>query len=272
MYLDYFGFKKKPFSNTPDPEFLFLSKNHEEALSRLQYAVEEKELALLVGEIGSGKTTLSRALIDSFDEKYKFYLIINSRLSPSQFLRTLVKLFGDEPKYFKNDLLEQIEHKLLDFYENSITPVIIMDEAQLIPRKGTFDEIRLLTNFQMDKENLLSFIIMGQPELAKRLQNKAYEPLRQRISLNYYLKGLTEEEVLPYIKHRLNVAGGNDDLFSEESVSLIYRFSKGIPRIINTICSLSLLEAMEKEVKKITPEIVIKAYEETEIKNEGKEW
>lgn len=268
MYLDYFGFKKKPFSNTPDPEFLFLSKNHEEALSRLQYAVEENELALLVGEIGSGKTTLSRALIDSFDENYKFFLIINSRLSPSQFLRTLVKLFGEEPKYFKNDLLEQIENKLLNFYEKSITPAIIMDEAQLIPKKGTFDEIRLLTNFQMDSQNLMSFIIMGQPELSRRLQKKAYDPLRQRISLNYYLKGLNEDEVFPYIKHRLSIAGGDPNLFSFECIPLIYKFSNGIPRVINTICSLSLLEAMGKDTKKITPDIVIKAFEETELKQE----
>lgn len=269
MYLDYFGFKKKPFSNTPDPEFLFLSKNHEEALSRLQYAVEEKELALLVGEIGSGKTTLSRALMDSFEENYKFFLIINSRLSPSQFLRTLVKLFGEEPRYFKNDLLEQLEKKLLSFNEESITPVVILDEAQLIPKKGTFDEIRLLTNFQLDSENLLSFIIMGQPELSKRLQNKAYEPLRQRIGLNYYLKGLQEEEILPYIRHRLSVSDGDPDLFSSQCASLIYKFSKGIPRIINTICSLSLLEAMGKDTKVISPEIVIKAYEEIELKNEA---
>lgn len=266
MYLDWFGFKKKPFSNTPDPEFLYLSKNHEEALSRLQYAVEEKELALLVGEIGSGKTTLSRALIDSFGENFKFFLIINSRLSPSQFLRTLVKLFGDEPKYFKNDLLEQIEQKLLDFHENKITPVIIMDEAQLIPKKGTFDEIRLLTNFQLDTENLLSFIIMGQPELSKRLQNKVYEPLRQRISLNYFLKGLSEDEIMFYIKHRLKVAGGDTEIFSPDTIPLIYRFSKGIPRVINTLCSLSLLEAMGKEMKKITPDLIIKAYEELELK------
>lgn len=268
MYLEYFGFRKKPFSNTPDPEFLFLSKNHEEALSRLQYAVEEKELALLIGEIGSGKTTLSRALIDSFDEKYKFFLIINSHLSPSQFLRTLVKFFGDEPKYFKNDLLEQIELKLLDFQKNSITPVIIMDEAQLIPMKGTFDEIRLLTNFQLDSENLLSFIIMGQPELAKRLQNKCYEPLRQRIVLNYYLKGLEEGEIMAYIKHRLKVSGGDEDIFLPECIPLIYKFTKGIPRIINNICFLSLLEAMAKDLKKVTPEIIINAYEETLIKQE----
>lgn len=268
MYLEWFGFRKKPFSNTPDPEFLFLSKNHEEALSRLQYAVEEKELALLVGEIGSGKTTLSRALMDSFNENFKFFLIINSRLSPSQFLRTLVKLFGEEPRYFKNDLLEQIENKLLGFHEKGITPVIIMDEAQLIPKKGTFDEIRLLTNFQLDSENLLSFIIMGQPELSKRLQNKAYEPLRQRIGLNYYLKGLSEEEVLPYIKHRLRVAGGDEELFLQDTIPLIYRFSKGIPRVINTLCSLSLLEAMGREMKRITPDLIFKAYEELELKQE----
>ncbi len=268
MYNDYFGFSKKPFSNTPDPSFLYLSKNHQEALSRLQYAVEEKELALLIGEIGSGKTTLSRALMDSFNENYKFYVIINSRLSPSQFLKTLVKLFEGEPKHFKNDLLEQIETKLIEFNDKSLTPVVIMDEAQLIPKKGTFDEIRLLTNFQLDTENLLSFILMGQPELSRRLKNKAYEPLVQRISLKYYLKGLSEEEVFPYIKHRLTVAGGDPELFSMDCIPLIYRFTQGIPRLINTICSFSLLEAMQREEKRVLPEMVIKAYGEMELKGE----
>lgn len=266
MYLDYFGFKKKPFSNTPDPEFLFLSKNHEEALSRLQYAVEERELALLVGEIGAGKTTISRALIDSFNEGFKFFLILNSRLSPSQFLRTIVKNFGEEPKYFKNDLLEQIEEKLIRFNEEKITPVIILDEAQLIPQKGTFDEIRLLTNFQLDKENLLCFIIMGQPELLKRLSKKIYEPLTQRIGISYYLKGLSEEEIMPYIRHRIRIAGGDEDLFSPLCAKLIYEFTKGIPRLINTICSLALLSAMEKERKKVTEELIIEANKEIKLK------
>src|SRR5882757_10688266 len=147
MFEEFFGFTTKPFGKTPDPGFLYESQQHAEALARLEYAVDEKELALLVGEIGSGKTTLSRALIDRIGESRPVILLINPRLTPAQLLRSIAKGLDIDPPRFRNDLLERIHTRLYELYEESREPVLIIDEAQLIPSKQTFDEIRLLTNF-----------------------------------------------------------------------------------------------------------------------------
>ncbi|MBI1811843.1 MAG: tRNA (adenosine(37)-N6)-threonylcarbamoyltransferase complex ATPase subunit type 1 TsaE, partial [Nitrospirae bacterium] len=164
MYEEFYGLKRRPFTKTPDPKFLFMSRAHEEALARLQYAVEEKELVVLTGDVGCGKTTLTRALIDSLGEKYRIILIINPRLTPAQFLRTVAKRFDIAVSggfsSLKDDLLEAIYSKVYEDYKSGITPVIIIDEAQLIPNKDTFEEIRLLTNFQLDDANLLSLILV----------------------------------------------------------------------------------------------------------------
>ena len=155
MYEAYFGLQERPFSKTPDPRFLFLSKGHREALARMQYAVEERDLVLLTGEIGCGKTTLSRALMDALDDSFKVVCLINPRLTPLEFLSSLARHLGvTEPARFKVDLLEQIGKILFEYYENDMTPVVVIDEAQLVPHKETFDEIRLLTNFQLDDINL----------------------------------------------------------------------------------------------------------------------
>src|SRR5215210_5005768 len=170
MFEDFFGFAAKPFGKTPDPSFLFESPAHKEALARLEFAVEEKELALLVGDIGSGKTTLSRVLIDRIGDARPVVLLINPRLTPAQLLRSIAAGLGMAPSRFRNELLDQIHSKLFELYEAGREPVLIIDEAQLVPGKATFDEIRLLTNFQLDDQNLLSVLLIGQPELHARLQ------------------------------------------------------------------------------------------------------
>ncbi|MBI4823267.1 MAG: Flp pilus assembly complex ATPase component TadA [Nitrospirae bacterium] len=243
MYKEFYNLHLKPFSKTPDPNFLFLSRTHEEALARLQYAVEEKELILLTGEIGCGKTTLTRALIDSLGEKHRIILILNPRLTPSQFLRVIAKRFEiDVPTNFKDSLLDAIYEKVYADYEAGITPVIIIDESQLVPDKQTFEEIRLLTNFQLDDTNLLSLILVGQPDLRRKLNYKTYQPLRQRIGLFYHVGPLAEDEIKGYLKHRVSVAGRADTLFTEDAISAIYRYSGGIPRMINSIANAALIE------------------------------
>jgi len=248
MYEKYYGFKLRPFSKTPDPKFLFLSKTHEEAFARLHYAVEEKELILLTGEVGSGKTTLTRALMDSLSEKYRIIILINPRLTPVQFLRTVAKRLNiDAPYNFKNSLLDAIYEKVYADYEAGISPVIIIDEAQLIPSKETFEEIRLLTNFQLDDVNLLSLILVGQTDLRRRLNHKVYLPLRQRIGLFYHLGPLAEDEIKAYIEHRLSVSGLKEPLFTEGAMKLLYQYSKGIPRVINSLATSALLEGVGKD-------------------------
>src|SRR5437763_17214901 len=139
MFENFFGFATKPFGKTPDPSFLYESPQHKEALARLEYAVDEKELAVLVGEIGSGKTTLSRALIDRIGDARPVILLINPRLTPNQLLRAIASGLGLQPARFRNELLDQIHSKLFDLYEAGREPVLIIDEAQLIPTKSTFD-------------------------------------------------------------------------------------------------------------------------------------
>lgn len=251
MYHEHFGFREKPFGKTPNPEYLYESAQHREALARLEYAVDEKELALLTGDIGSGKTTLSRALIDRIGDSRPVILLINPRLSPSQLLRSIATSLGITPKFFRNDLLDQIQTRLVELYELGTEPVLIIDEAQLIPTRSTFDEIRLLTNFQLDDQNLLSVILIGQPELEKRLQHKSYAALSQRIGMRYALGPLSVDDTRAYIQHRIRVAGGTRNPFTDDAVERIWAVSGGIPRVINTLCTTALLDAFSQELESV---------------------
>lgn len=252
MYEAFYGLRERPFSKTPDPRFLFLSRSHREALARLQYAVEERDIVLLTGEIGCGKTTLSRALTDALDEQYRVMLIINPRLTPLEFLRNLaLRLDIADPARFKTDLLEQIGAALYGYYEQGICPVLVVDEAQLVPHKETFDEIRLLTNFQLDDRNLICVVLIGQGELRQRLKHRAYEPLRQRIGMQYDLQPLDRSELAEYLDFRIVTAGGSAGLFSTGAMDLLYRYSGGIPRMINHAASLALLEGFGREAPMI---------------------
>lgn len=263
MYKDFYGFNARPFAKTPDPQFLYLSRSHREAFARLQHAVEERDMVLLTGGIGCGKTTLSRALIDTLGDEYRVVLLTNPRMSPLEFLQTLALRLGVEsPARNKSQLLEQLGGQLHQLYQQKIHPVLIVDEAQLIPHKDVFDEIRLLTNFQLDDVNLITVVLMGQPELVTRLAHHVYEPLRQRIGIQFALNALPAEEVLAYLQHRLLCAGGDKDLFNPAAVELIYRYSGGIPRRINQLASLALLEGFGRGVTQIDAGIVNAVAEE----------
>lgn len=253
MFEEFFGLRSKPFGKTPDPSFLYESRQHREALARLEYAVEEKELALLVGDIGSGKTTLSRALIDRVGESRPVILLINPRLTPTQLLRAVARGLGVEPARFRHEMLDQIHTRLFELHEEASEPVLMIDEAQLIPSKATFDEIRLLTNFQLDDQNLLSVVLIGQPELADRLERTAYAPLRQRIGMRYALGPLSLEETIEYVEHRIRIAGGSSNPFTIEAMEQMHALSGGIPRIINTLATTALLDAYGEDETSIAP-------------------
>lgn len=245
MYESYFGLKEKPFRKTPDPRYLFLNGVYEEALEQLTFAVEEMELSLLTGEVGSGKTLLSRALVDKVGDRYEVAMILNPRLSPRQFLRTLAsELAVAEPRYHSNELLEQIHERLLALDEADRAALLIVDEAHLIPGKPTFEEIRLLTNFQLDDRNLIAVVLVGQPELRDRLKHRAYRPLTQRIGAQFHLTPLTVEDTLAYVRHRASVAGAARPLFTEGAIRVLHAAGGGIPRVLNHLATQSLLEAM----------------------------
>ncbi len=249
MYAEYYGLGEKPFRKTPDPRFLFLNEVYEEALERLLYAVEEMELALLTGEVGSGKTLLSRALVDRLGDRYEIGMILNPRLSPRQFLRTTARELGVEsPAFHSNDLLDQIQKRLLALDAEGRAAVVIVDEAHLIPGKSTFEEIRLLSNFQLDDRNLITVVLVGQPELRERLRHPTYRALVQRLGAEFHLTPLGVEDVREYVRHRLKVAGATRDLFDEAALQMLHRASGGIPRVLNHLASQALIEGMARGV------------------------
>lgn len=257
MYEEFYGLREKPFNKTPDPRFLFHSAKHAEALARLQLAVDEQDIVLLTGEIGSGKTTLSRALIDSLDRTYHPVLIINPRLSPSQLLQIVALRLGvEDPGRQRHGILEGINAKLYELFEAGRRTIIIIDEAQLIPGKATFEELRLLTNFQLDDRNLLALVLIGQTELRERLDRRPHRALRQRVSLQFHLGPLDAEETRQYVKHRLRVAGRETPLFDEAALGLLFRESGGVPRRINIIAGNALIEGFGRGAAAIGPEII----------------
>jgi type II secretory pathway predicted ATPase ExeA len=257
MYNDFYCMKERPFSKTPDPRFLYLSKGHREALARLQYVAEEREIALLTGEIGCGKTTLSRALMDSLGDDYRFCFVVNPRLSAVEFLRSIARSFSPlPPADDKESLLNQIADALFMLHSEGVSPVLIVDEAQLVPDREIFDEIRLLTNYQLDDRNLLTVILMGQPELRSMLQNPVYEPLRQRITMQFHLLPLAMDDVQDYLDFRLEIAGGGAGLFSPDAVQRIFELSEGVPRRINLIATNAILEGYGNDAALIDAAIV----------------
>jgi type II secretory pathway predicted ATPase ExeA len=247
VYEAHYGLRERPFRKTPDPRYLFLNEVYEEALEQLLYAVEEMDVALLTGEVGSGKTLLTRALVDRLGEKYEIAMILNPRLSPRQFLHTLAGELGVKiPRFHANDLMAQIHDRLLELDEKGRAALVIVDEAHLIPGKATFEEIRLLTNFQLDDRNLIAVVLVGQPELRERLRHRAYRALTQRIGAQFHLVPLTAEDSLAYLRHRLNVAGAPRFLFDAEAALLLHEASGGLPRVLNQLATDSLLEGMAR--------------------------
>ena len=192
-------------------------------------------------------------------------LLINPRLSPAQLLRSIAAGLGLTPPRMRNELLDQIHAKLFELYEAKREPVVIIDEAQLIPTKSTFDEIRLLTNFQLDDQNLLSLILIGQPELNDRLNRAGYAALRQRIGLRYRLGPLSLEETCRYIDHRIRIAGGHRNPFDGAAMAEIHALSGGIPRLINTLATTALLDAFGEDAEVVDTARVTSAAREHQI-------
>jgi type II secretory pathway predicted ATPase ExeA len=269
VYEAYWGLNEKPFRKTPDPRFLFLNETYEEAFERLVFAVEEMELALLTGEVGSGKTLLTRALVDRVGERYEVGMILNPRLSPRQFLRTAALEIGiPEPRFHANDLLDQIRERLLALDEQGRAAFLVVDEAHLIPGKPTFEEIRLLTNFQLDDRNLIAIILVGQPELRERLRHRTYRALTQRVGVSFQLEPLGVEDTRAYLAHRLVVAGAEASLFSEGAVRLLHAASAGVPRLLNHLATQALVEGMARGMGEVD-EAVVRAVIEDDFATEA---
>ena len=288
MYKEYWGFKEFPFENTPDPRFLYLSPSHQEGLMRLNYGLtHHKGAMVLTGNYGTGKTLLSRAISNILEPaKYHLVYFTNPQISSLEFLIGIAHQLGaDKIPATKIEMIELINNMLQRNLNINKHTVVIIDEAHLINDRSVFEELRLLLNFQLNDKFLLTLILIGQSELNERIN--AVNPLRQRIAIRYYLEPLNEQHTQEYILHRVKVAMGEkdityppeadlpmaqgsnkktaSDIFPKETCQLIYRYTKGLPREVNHICDLSLLDGYLKQETVIRPEIIESAAKDLEI-------
>lgn len=259
MYLEFYGLRENPFNVTSDPNFLYFTKAHKEALLYLLYGIKEKKGFLeITGEIGAGKTTLCKALLNRLDKNTKTAFILNPNLSEIQLLEAIVEDFGLCPaRKTKISLLRQLNNFLMEELKKNSSVVLILDEAQNL-KPHTLEAIRLLSNLETDKEKLFQIVLVGQPELRRRLNSPSLLQLRQRIGVRFHINPLEKEEVDKYIYHRLKVAGAEDNSihFTQGAVDAIFRYSGGIPRLINLVCDKALLSGFVLETKLINAEII----------------
>ncbi|MGC8744745.1 MAG: ExeA family protein [Verrucomicrobiia bacterium] len=253
MYLEYYGLKEPPFELTPNPRFLFFSAKHREAFNHLLYGIQEKKgFVQLTGEVGCGKTTLCRALLEKLGNDYNTALILNPVLNADQLIKAIAMEFGLNVKNLdKLETLSAINEYLLKQAEQKRESILIIDEAQDLTN-DLLEQIRLLSNLETNERKLLQIILMGQPELKQRLNDPELRQLRQRITVRFHLKPLTFFEVGQYIQHRLSVAGVNGaPYFTRPALWRIYRYSRGIPRLINAICDKCLLAGFVQQQETI---------------------
>ncbi len=243
MYLQFYGLKEMPFNITPDPRFLFFSDQHREAFDHLVYGIEHRKGFIeLTGEVGSGKTTLCRAVLANLPKRIKTALVLNPALSGSQLLRAILNDFGLNPR--RKDRLSQIEQLNSFLLEQTLqgnNVAVIIDEAQDLSA-GVMEEIRLLSNLETDQHKLMQIVLAGQPELHERLQRPELRQLKQRIMVRCILRPLSEEDTSRYIAHRLKVAGAADGVrFTDDAVRMVYQYARGTPRMVNALCDRVLM-------------------------------
>jgi len=270
MYCQFYGLKERPFNVTSDPAFFFLSRQHKEALSHLLYGVtQRKGILVITGEIGTGKTTLCRFFLNQLPKNVKTAFILNPYFSEIQLLEAIVNDFGLKVRNkTRLSFVWELNRFLLNESEAGNNIVLIIDEAQNL-RPQALEQIRLLSNLETDKDKLMQIVLMGQPELNRKLGLYELRQLQQRIMVRYHIMPLEKDELSDYINHRLNIAGSGGTIkFSEETIKEISNFSCGVPRLINIICDRALLAGFVAETRTITSEIINKCVKELNIYRE----
>jgi len=268
MYREYYHLKENPFNMTADPEFFFSSRHHEEAFSHLVYGIHQRKgILVITGEIGTGKTTLCRTLLNRLDKDIKTALILNPNFSEIQLLKLIVRDLGIEGKLRnKLEIVEALNKFLLEETNRGHNIVIIIDEAQNLTIKQ-LEQIRLLSNLETEKEKLLQIVLVGQPELCDTLKLSELRQLNQRVSVRYHILPLKRDELSAYIKHRLNIANTSKNAnhrpyFTDEAIDIIYQNSNGTPRMVNIFCDRALLAGYASETNKIDEHVVHKCIQE----------
>jgi len=279
MYEEYYGFTEKPFSLTPDPKFLFKSESHANAFDLLQYAIRRREgFVVITGDIGTGKTTLCRALLEQIDRNTFTALVLNPFLSEEDLLKLILQDFGvvsrEDVKrgrlanVSKQELIETIYDFLLSLLPLRASAVLIIDEAQNLPMP-VLEQIRILSNLETDKDKLLQIVLVGQLNLNPLLKAPQMRQLDQRVSIRYQLRPLSRDEVAAYVSHRLTVAGASASVtFQSKALDTMHSRTQGIPRLINLVCDRALLAAYSSRTNRISADMVHHAVESLEIAEE----
>jgi general secretion pathway protein A len=267
MHEEYYGFVEKPFSLTPDPKYLYKSESHANAFDLLQYAIRRREgFVVVTGDIGTGKTTLCRAILEQLDRRTFTALVLNPFISEEDLLRIILQDFGvvsrSEVKrgrlegVSKQAMIDTLNEFLLSLVPLRAGALLIIDEAQNLPHQ-VLEQIRILSNLETDKEKLLQIVLVGQLNLKDLLRSPELRQLDQRVSIRYELKPLTREETAAYVAHRLTIAGGGSVVsFAPRGLDLVHKYTGGIPRLINLVCDRALLGGYSARTNRITPEMV----------------
>ena len=266
MYLDYYGLTDPPFDITPNPRFLFYSAKHREAFNHLLYGIRERKgFVQLTGEVGAGKTTLCRAMLEQLDDRFATALILNPVMSPYEMVKAIAVEFGLPVNGLDRlDIMAVINEFLLQQVERGKDAVLIIDEAQDLTDE-LLEQIRLLSNLETDNRKLLQIVLMGQPELREKLDNPRLRQLRQRITVRYHLLPLSRAEISQYVTHRLHLCGGNGTpCFTKPALWRVYRYTQGIPRLVNAVCDKALLAGFVEHQKHIGFRLVSRAVRELE--------
>jgi general secretion pathway protein A len=271
MYCDFFGFSEKPFTITPNPHFVFLSSIHREAYARLLYGVDSHAgFIALTGEVGTGKTTMLRTLLTQLDpEKYRCALIFNPCMSGEQLLAGICREFGIEADEQNiSGYLDALYSYLIDQNGCGRTVVLVIDEAQNL-EPLVLEQVRMISNLETERDKLIQIILAGQPELNDILRRHDLRQLNQRITVRCRLTPMKLDDTIHYIDHRLKVSGSRiPNIFSRAAIKRIYRFSRGIPRLINVACEQALVMAWTQELRSVSPAIAAEIIAELQPDNE----
>jgi type II secretory pathway predicted ATPase ExeA len=265
MYLDYWGFRETPFVNVPSRDVFFESPQHQEAVNRLLYVINNRKgVAMLTGEVGSGKTTVIRNLTAYLPKgQYEVRMIPNPALTATDMVRSILIQFGLALKNeTKSIIIEQLRLKLEYFAERGGGAVLVVDEAHVINRKSVLEELRMLLNLQSEDRFLLTLIMVGQPPLLKKIE--LLQPLKERISMKYHLSPLSQRQMEQYIRYRLDHVGAGLNIFTDDAMPLIFEYSNGIPLRINNLCDRCFLMGMMRKTQQVDAEIVRRAVADLE--------
>lgn len=264
MYLNYYGLNLSPFDLTPNPRFLFNSVKHREAINHLLYGIRERKgFVQLTGEVGAGKTTLCRALLEQLDSRFSTALLLTPVLDANELMKAIAAEFGLAVKGLDRlEISAAFNAFLVQQAEEGKVPVLIIDEAQNFSDE-LLEQVRQLSNVETDERKLLQIVLIGQPELRERLNHPRLRQLRQRITVRYHLNALDRHETHHYIRHRLELAGANGDpSFTTPALWRVFHYSNGVPRLVNALCDKALLAGFVKQTKRINYGLVTRAIRE----------